>query len=89
MVSFFFFFFFGLYWVFAVTMQDSSVCSQLGLLSSCSARAAHFVVFSCCGAQALVVAARGLLSVGSGVVACGIFLNQGWNRCLLHCKVDS
>ena len=34
------------------------------LLSSCSVQASHRGVFSCCGAQALVIAAHGLSSCG-------------------------
>ena len=39
------------------------------------------------GAQASVVAVNGLQS--SGLVACGIFLDQGSNLCLLHRPVNS
>ena len=65
----------------------------------CGARASHCSGFSCCRAQALgmqasVVAARGLQSAGSVVVAhglscstaCGIFPDQGSNLCPL-CSV--
>ena len=60
------------------------------------------MAFSCCttwalGAQALVVAARGMSSCGSTVVpsglncskACGIFPDQGLKLCLLHWQADS
>ena len=57
--------------------------------SSCSATS-DWGGFSCCGAQALgckgsVVAAHGL----SCPAACGLFLDQGSNRCPLHWQVDS
>ena len=50
-----------------------------------------------CGARASVVAAWGLQSTGSVAVAhgvscptaCGIFLDQGSNSCLLHWQADS
>ena len=33
----------------------------------------------------LVVVVRGL----SSTVACGIFLDQGWNSCPMYCEADS
>ena len=50
-----------------------------------------------CGMWASVVAAQGLQSTGSIVVAhelsccmvCGVFLDQGLNPCFLHWQVDS
>ena len=82
--------------------QASSSCREWGLLFSCGAWASLSGGFSCCGAQALgrvgsVVAARGLWSSGSVVVAhrlscsvgCRIFLDQGSNLCLLHWQADS
>ena len=53
--------------------------------------------FSCWGAQVLgtrasVVAAPLLSSVACGLscsLAWGIFPDQGWSRCPLHCKLDS
>ena len=61
-----------------------------GLLSSWGAQASHYSGFSCCGAQGLgcvgsVVVAHRL----SRSVACGIFLEQGLNLCLLHWQVHS
>ena len=59
--------------------------------SSCrQARASHCRDFSLCRAWALgnvgsVVAAAGL----SCPMPCGIFLEQEWNMCPLHCKADS
>ena len=70
----------------------------------CGVRASHCKVFSCrqaqaLGAQAWVVAARGLSDCGTGSVAvahrlrccapCRIFKNQGSNPCPLHWQVDS
>ena len=63
-----------------------SSCGKQGLLSS-DTQASH--CFSCCVAQALgcvgsvVVACRPSCSA-----ACGIFLDQGSNPCLLHWQVD-
>ena len=59
-----------------------SSCSEWGLLSTGGARASHFCRFSCCGAQA---SEHGL----SCSKACGIFLDQGLNPCLLHWQADS
>ena len=61
-----------------------------GLLSTCGLRAAHCSGFSCfeawpLGVQASVVVEHGL----SYPAACGIFLDQGSNPCLLHWRVDS
>ena len=71
-------------------------CSEWGLLSSCGVQASHCGGFSCCrawapGSRASVVAARGLLSVGSVAVVhrlscssvCGIFHDWGWKLCPL------
>ena len=52
---------------------------------------------SVAAAHASVTAARRLQTTGSVVVthglscptACGVFLDQGWNRCLPHCKASS
>ena len=80
-----------------------SSCSEWGLLSSCSVWASHSGGFSCCRAQALGLlgsrscSSRTLESTGSIVVAhglscstaCGIFLAQGSNMCVLHWQVDS
>ena len=64
--------------------------SDRGPLPSCRVPASLCHGLSCCGAQALggrasVVVVPGL----SCPVAHGIFLDQGWNWCPLHCKVDS
>ena len=66
-----------------------SSCSQRLLLSSCGARASHWVA-SLVWAQALghtgsVVEAHGL----SSPMTCGIFLDQGTNLCPPHWQVDS
>ena len=67
------------------------------LLSTCRAQASHCMVFSLqskrsrcvgfrnCGSWAQVAVMYRL----SRPVACGIFLDQGWNQCSLHCKADS
>ena len=70
---------------------------EAGLLSGCGARVSHCGGSSCYGAQALgcaasVVAASGLQSTGSVVVAHGlsgsmahrILPDQGWNRWILY-----
>ena len=82
---------------------------RAGSTLRCGAWASHRGGFSCCGARALgaqasVVAARGLSvcgvraeSAGSVVVvrglscsmACRIFLDQGANLCPLHWQADS
>ena len=79
--------------------QAFTSCGKQGLLFVVGGvRASHCSGFSCCRAQAPVVAARalkGYRSSGSFVVArglscpiaCGIF--PGLKPCLLHCKVDS
>ena len=76
-----------------------SLVAERGLLSGCDAQAFHRGGCSCCGAGALVVVAPGIWSTGSIVMAvaqvlncsmaCGIFLSQGWNPCLLSWQVDS
>ena len=58
--------------------------------SSCSEWVSHCGGFSCCRAWAVehmdsAVVAQGL----SCSAACGIFLDQGSNPCLLHCQADS
>ena len=76
---------------------SSLVC---GLFSSCGMLASHCRGCSCWGAPGhvgSVVTASGLWSTGSivvvhglgGLTACGIFLHQGSNSCLLHWQVDS
>ena len=90
-----FFFFFNLFILFLVALGLCSAPAFLWLWRAratlcCGVRAYHCSGFSCCGAQALgarisVVAAHGLLSAGSVIVAhrlscsaeCGIFLDQG------------
>ena len=64
-----------------------SACSEQGLLSNWGAWASYCGGFSCCRAQALgrVVAAPELSCPVEG----GIFLDQGLNKCPLHCKADS
>ena len=66
-----------------------SSCSQQRLLSSCGARASHWVA-SLVWVQALghtgsVVVAHGL----SSAMTCGIFLDQGTNLCPPHWQADS
>ena len=83
-------------------LRLSSSCGEWGLLSSCSTQASHCSDFSCRRARALdmqasAVEASRLYSTGSVVVgnglscslACGIFLAQGSNLCLLHRQADS
>ena len=65
-------------------------CSERGLPSNCSVWAPHCGGFSCCrvpalGALASLVVAHGLKCP----VACGIFPDQGSNRCPLHWQADS
>ena len=77
-----------------------SSCGEQLLLSSCSAQVPHCSGFSLHrlqGAWASVDEATGLQSTGTIVVvyrlscswACGIFLDQGSNLCLLHWQVNS
>ena len=59
-------------------------CTREGY-SCCSARASLYGGFSCCGAQALAHSASVVVAYGlSCSAACGIFLDQGLNLCLLH-----
>ena len=79
--------------------QAFTRCGKQGLLFVVGGvQASHCSGFSCCRAQAPVVAARGLkgywssgsLVVAHGLscrIACGIF--PGSKPCLLHCKADS
>ena len=74
-------------------------CSELWLLSSCSARVCHHSSFSCCRAWApwhtdfssgfwaleLLVAVHRLSCSSTD----GVFPDQGSNPCLLHWQVDS
>ena len=74
MYSFFFkdlilFLFFWLRWVFVAACRLSLVW-QVGATLRCGVQASHYGGFSCCealalGAQASVVAARGLISCGT------------------------
>ena len=79
-----------------------SSCSESGLLSSFGALASHCRAQTL-DMQASVAAARGLSSYGSQgstgsivvahefgrSMACGIFLHQGLDSCLLHWQVGS
>ena len=80
----------------------SSGCAKQGLLSSHSAWASHRGGVSCCGARAQGCTRSSncgswALELSSVVVqhrlncskACGIFLDQGSNLCLLHWQADS
>ena len=64
-----------------------SSCSEWGLLSSWGAKASHFTGFSC-GAQALGTQASVAVPCGLSCPACGIFLEQGSNPCILHWPAD-
>ena len=57
----------------------------VGLLSSCSVWALHCDGFSCCRVEALEHRPNRF----SCSLACGIFLNQGSNPCLLHQQTNS
>ena len=63
--------------------------SERGLLSSCSAWASHYHGFSCCKAQTLNTGSIVMVHRFRCSAACGIFLDQGSNPCLLHWQVDS
>ena len=98
-MSFFFFFVCG------KSLQRQglfSSCGKQGVLSSCGAQASHSVASlvvenGLSVTQASVIAAPGLQSTSSVVVAkglscftaCEILLDQGLNLCLLHWQVDS
>ena len=78
-----------------------SSCSEQGLLPTCGARASHWGGFSCCRAQTLEQRGFRIVTLAlehrlSGVVhglscpvACGVFLDQGLNLCLLLWQADS
>ena len=70
-------------------MRAFSNCGKWGLLSSCGAGLPKCRGFSCCGTWALehklIVVANGLSCSG----ACGTFLDQGLNPCLLHWQANS
>ena len=82
-----------------VASQAFSSCSEWGLLSNYGVSASHCGGGFCCRAQALggvnfssCGAECRLSSCNSQTqlhVAQGIFLDQGSNQCLLHCKADS
>ena len=85
-----------------VAVQAFSSCRVQGLHSSCSALACHWGGFPCgiaqpLGTQASEIAACGLCSPGSALVAhrpscpmaCGIFLEQGSNLYPLSWQADS
>ena len=63
-----------------------SSCGTWELFFRCSARASHCSGFSCCGAQAPELWCQLGLRCP---VACGIFRDQGSNRCLLHWQAVS
>ena len=60
-----------------------------GLLSRCGAQASHCGGFSRCRAQALERRPVLVVHELSCSLACGIFLDQGLNLCLLHWQADS
>ena len=87
--------------VFSLFLAVLGLCCWAPAFSSCGALASHCGGFSHCKAQSLgprasVAVAPGLWSTGSvGVAlrlsccsACGIFLNQGSDPCLLHWQVN-
>ena len=101
-VDFFFFFWILFYFIFLINLFICLFLFLAVLGLRCSAQSFHCGGFSCCGAWALgawasVVAARGLQSAGSVVVAhglscsatCGIFPGQGSNPCPLTWQADS
>ena len=61
-----------------------SRCGEESLFSSCTARAS-LAMASLAGSSTWVVVVRGL----SCSVEWGLFLDQGWNLCLLHWQADS
>ena len=90
-------FIFWVRWVFIAVCGLSLVVAR-GPTLQCSARASHCGGFSCCGARALGAQASVVVVFVSSVVvapglscsmACGIFPDQGWNRCPLHWQADS
>ena len=71
-------------------------CGKWRLLPSCGAQTSHYSAFFCCGTRALGHAGLGRCGfqalehrLNSYSVACGIFLDQELNPCLLHWQVDS
>ena len=94
----FFFFFFNR----CCCTAFSLVCSDWGLLSSCAVQASHCGGFSCgawapgrkgissCSSWAVEQNRGSVVMHGLGCFsAYGIFLDQGWNLCLLHWQVGS
>ena len=77
--------YFWLHCVFTAVHGLSLVNGERGILSGCSAQAAHCSDFSCCDWQALGVLAHRL----SCPATCGISPEQGSNPCPLHWRVDS
>ena len=69
----------------------------MGATLHCDAWASHFSGFSRCREQSLGTAVSVVATLSSVVVlrgiscseACGIFLVQGLNQCLLHWQADS
>ena len=60
--------------------------------SCCGAQAPGHAAFSSCGTWAQYLCCTGPILVANRLncsVACGIFLDQGSNMCLLHWQVDS
>ena len=104
-VSLFFKFIFIICAGFSLLCRLFCSCTMRGSLSICHAQASHCGGFSCCRAQALghmgfsscSVWAQQLRFLGPGAqahrvscsMACGIFLDQGSNPCILHWQVDS
>ena len=77
----FYYLFIWLCWVF-VAVHGLSLVAAIGLLIA--------VASLCCGAQALgTQAAVVVVHRLSSSVACGIFQDQGSNRCCLHWQADS
>ena len=86
---FFCFFFFGCAES-SLLGQLFSSCDKQGPLSTCGAQASDCGGFSCCRAWALGHAGSVAEAFGlSCLVACGIFLDRGWNSSPLHWRVDS
>ena len=87
----------------ALLLRLFSSCSEWGLLSNCGAQASHRSGFSCeapapgrlgfngCGTWAQSLQVSGIVIVQHGLsysVACGVFSDQGLNRCLLNWQMD-
>ena len=90
MVFFKNFVYFWLPWVFIAARGLSLVAVTGGLLSSCCAQGFHCGGFSCFGTWALGWACSAVVAHRpSCPEACGIFLDQELNLCLLHWQADS